>query len=112
MHTDDLTESERLELMRFLCSFAWADGVVQPQEKTVLERILGSLELSAEAHAEAEGWLTAAPSVQGRALRSIDEKKRATFIDGAYEVAAADGEIAADELEHLKMFMRFTYGEG
>lgn len=111
MTADDLTETERVELMRFLCSFAWADGEVQPEEKTVLERVLGGLGLGAEARAEVEPWLATAPDVEGRELKAIDEQKRAAFIDRAYEVAAADGEIAAEELKHLKMFMRFTYGK-
>ncbi len=110
MSADELTESDRTELMRFLCSFAWADGEVQPQEKTMLERVLGGLNMSPEARAKVEPWLTAPPDVEGRELKAIDDAKREAFIDFAYEVAAADGEIAADELKHMKMFLRFTYG--
>ena len=109
MSSDELTESERIELMRFLCSFAWADGEVQPQEKIVLEQVLGGLNMSPEARAEVEPWLTTPPDVEGRELETIDDAKRAAFIDFAYEVAAADGQIAADELKHMKMFLRFTY---
>ncbi len=108
MDLDGLTDKERVDLMRFLCSFAWADGEVQAEERTVLERVLGSLGLSAEARAEATAWLLAPPPMDGFDFRAIAADKRALFIDQAFEVAAADGGLAPDELRHLQMFMRFT----
>ena len=71
MNVDVLTETERIDLMRFLCSFAWADGEVQAQERVVLERVLDGLNLSREALAKATAWLSEAPNMQGRDLTPL-----------------------------------------
>ena len=96
--------------MRFLCSFAWADGEVQEEERRVLERVLGGLELSLEARAEVEGWLLIAPDMKGFDFGAIPAEKRSLFLDHAFEVASAHGGLAGEELRHLKMFMSFAEG--
>ena len=108
MGTEELTAAERLELMRFLCSFAWADGEVQAQERVLLEQILGGLGLEAEARAKATTWLFSPPDMAGFDFGAIAPGKRQLFLDKAFAVASAHGGIAADELRHLKMFMSFT----
>lgn len=110
MDVDGLTEAERVDLVRFLCSFAWADGEVQAQERTVLERVLGGVGLSAEARAKAAAWLLAPPDMDGFDFAAIGADKRALFIDEAFEVAAADEALAAEEVRHLQMFLRFAKG--
>lgn len=110
MDPNDLTAAERIELMRFLCSFAWADGEVQPQEREVLERVLGGLRLDAEARAKATTWLFTPPDMAGFDFGAIDPDKRQLFIDQAFAIAAAHGGVAPEELRHLKMFMSFTQG--
>jgi uncharacterized tellurite resistance protein B-like protein len=110
MDVDDLTEAERIDLMRFLCSFAWADGEVQPKERAVLDRVLAGLQLSDEGHAQVRAWLSAPPDMEGFDFGAIAPDKRSLFTDHAFEVAAADGGLAAEELAHLQMFMRFSDG--
>jgi uncharacterized tellurite resistance protein B-like protein len=112
MDVDGLTEDERVDLMRFLCSFAWVDGEVQAQERTVLERVLGGLGLSTEARAKASAWLFAPPDMEGFDFGAITPDKRGLFIDHAFEVASAHGGLAAEEMRHLQMFMRFADGAG
>ncbi len=107
MEPSDLTEAERLDLMRFMCSFAWADGEVQPQERKVLEQVLAGLDLGDDARAQASEWLSEPPDMDGFDFAAIDEDTRSLFIDEAFAVAAADGGLAPEELQHLKSFMRF-----
>jgi len=108
MNADDLTEAERIELMRFMCSFAWADGEVQAGERVVLERVLNSLNLNPDDRAKAETWLSEAPDMTAFDFAAIPAKTRGVFVDHAFEVASADGGLAVEEMRHLKMFMSFT----
>ena len=112
MNADALTEAEQIDLMRFLCSFAWADGEVQAQEKVVLERVLSSLTLSEAGRAEASRWLFRPPNMEGFDFGAIPPDKRALFLDRAFEVAAAHGGLGKEELRHLQMFMSFDRGSG
>jgi uncharacterized membrane protein YebE (DUF533 family) len=107
MNADELTEAEQIELMRFLCSFAWADGEVHDTERTVLEQVLGGLTLSPEARADAQAWLSEPPDMEGFDFGAISPEKRSAFIDQAFAVAAAHDGLGAQEIRHLKMFMTF-----
>lgn len=105
---NELTEAERVELMRFLCSFAWADGEVQSQERELLERVLGGLKLGTQARAEVTEWLFTPPDMTGFDFAAIAAEKRQLFLDQAFAVASAHGGLAAEELRHLQMFMSFA----
>ena len=108
MNLDQLSEAERVELMRFLCSFAWADGEVQAPERELLERVLGGLKLGAQARAEVTAWLFSPPDMTGFDFAAIPAEKRQLFLDQAFAIASAHGGLAAEELRHLEMFMSFT----
>jgi tellurite resistance protein len=106
--TPELSENERVDLVRFLCSFAWADGEVQAEERAVLGRVIDGLSLDPGRHAEVTAWLSEAPDMDGFDFGAIAEDKRAVFLDLAFEVAAAHGGLGGEELGKLKMFMSFS----
>ena len=110
MNAEELTEDERIDLMRFLCSFAWADGEVQAEERAVLERILAHSGLSRERRAAAMSWLIEPPDMEGFDFAAISPEKRSLFLDLAFEVASAHGGLAGDELRQLQMFMSVAEG--
>jgi uncharacterized tellurite resistance protein B-like protein len=43
---DQLDREDRLRLMRFVCSFAWADLEVQPEERAFVRRLIARLDLA------------------------------------------------------------------
>ncbi len=40
-----LPKEDRLSLMRFVCSFAWADFEIQDEERTLVGKLIAALEL-------------------------------------------------------------------
>ena len=43
---DRLSSAERLRLMKFVCSFAWADLEVRPEERRFVARLIDRLGLT------------------------------------------------------------------
>ena len=58
----DLPREERLLLMRFVCSFAWADHRVQPQETALIARFVRRLDLDGAEVRQVEAWLEEPPA--------------------------------------------------
>ena len=52
----DLNPNQRMLLLKFVCSFAWADGILAPQERAMVVRFVESLDLIEEEHAQIEAW--------------------------------------------------------
>ena len=59
---DALNSRQRLSLMKFVCSFAWADLEVHPKERAFVAKMVRRLELSPDEKERVEGWLETPPS--------------------------------------------------
>ena len=59
---DQLDRRERLSLMKFVCSFAWADLEVRPEERAFVARMVERLGLDAEDALKVRGWLEVPPA--------------------------------------------------
>ena len=110
MQFEGLTSEERVELMRFLCSFAWADDEVQDEERVVLMKVLDNIGLGEDDRTKVLAWLEERPDMTGFDFGSIPQDKRDIFLDLAFSVASAHGGLAKEELAHLQMFMSFGKG--
>ena len=53
----ELPRDERLLLMRFVCSFAWADQRVDPEERKLVARFVRRLELEPDEARQVDAWL-------------------------------------------------------
>jgi len=101
---DQLNRDERLRLMQFICSFAWADLQIQPEERSFVARMIGRLELDDAERRQVQEWLKTPPSPEGVDPTSIPLEHRRTFVESIEGIISADGEISAEEYENLMLF--------
>jgi uncharacterized membrane protein YebE (DUF533 family) len=60
----DLNRDERLQLMRFICSFAWADLEVRAKERAFIKKMVKKLDLSDDEAKEVDKWLEVPPPAE------------------------------------------------
>ncbi len=101
---DQLNRDERLRLMQFVCSFAWADLQIRPEERSFVARMIGRLELDDVERRQVQEWLKTPPSPEGVDPTSIPLEHRRTFVESIEGIISADGEISAEEYENLMLF--------
>ena len=101
---DELDTQQRMNLLKFVCSFAWADLEIRPAERAFVSRF-----------AESTGAQTAqrpARCAAGSNLRPAEDEldphliplhHREIFIETVKGVIRVDGEIAPEELESLEL---------
>ncbi len=101
---DQLNRDERLRLMQFICSFAWADLQIRPEERSFVARMIGRLELDDVERRQVQEWLKTPPSPEAVDPTSIPLEHRRTFVESIEGIISADGEISAEEYENLMLF--------
>ena len=102
MSIADLDREDRLRLMKFVCSFAWADLEVQDGEKRVVERLIKTLELDADREI-INRWLRSPPPPEEVDPTRVPRAHRALLLDAARAVFSADGVIDPKEQEHFEL---------
>ena len=108
---DPLERRERLRLLQFVCSFAWADLEVRPEERRFVARLVDVLELDDTERELVQGWLETPPSPDEVDPARVPIAHRALFLEAIEGVIASDGEIAAEERVNLDLF-RDLLGDG
>ncbi len=98
---DDLDASQRLQLIKFVCSFAWADLEVSAEERSFVARLVERLQLDPREQREVRGWLDRPPPLDSVDPMTIPPMHRKSFLAAIQGVVAADGEITAEERETL-----------
>ncbi len=98
---DELSREDRLRLMRFICSFAWADLEIQPQEREFIVRMVDRLELDEEDTAEVAQWLQVPPPADDLDPEDIPREHRKLFLDAAKAMVLSDGNVEDVEAENL-----------
>jgi hypothetical protein len=58
-----MNATERMNLMRFVCSFVWTDLKVAQQERDLVMRIAGRLALTDAEAKQVEQWLRVPPNI-------------------------------------------------
>ena len=100
---DQLNRDDRLRLVKFVCSFAWADLEIRPEERIFVDHIVRSLELNEADQSKVAGWMKIPPSPESVDPTRIPLAQRQLFIDSIEGVIASDGEIAPEERENLAL---------
>jgi len=100
---DQLDRRERLSLMKFVCSFAWADLEVRPEERAFVARMVERLGLDAEDALKVRGWLEVPPAPDSIDPTEIPRAHRQLFVDAVEGVIRSDGEVAREERENLEL---------
>ena len=93
-----------MRLMKFVCSFAWADLEIRPEERDFVADMVRRLELDEEEKRRVEGWLELPPSPEAVDPTRVPMAHRRLFVEAVEKVIIADGEIAPEERENLRLF--------
>lgn len=99
----NLTREDRLRVMRFVCSFAWADLEIKSKERTLVRKMVKELHLEPDEAKLVEGWLEIPPRAEDVDPASIPKPHRQLVLDAARRMIKADGTIDPEEAENLAL---------
>lgn len=99
-----MSPAERLRLMQFVCSFAWADLEVRPEERAFIANLVQRLGLDADEELKVQRWLEVPPEPESLDPTAVPRAHRADFIQAIEGLIRSDGEVAEEERESLELF--------
>jgi len=98
---DALNREDRLHLMRFVCSFAWADLEITDREREFIVKMVIRLGLDEGEQEQVAGWLEVPPRADDLDPADIPKEHRQLFLDAAKAMILSDGNIEDVEAENL-----------
>ncbi|MEM9074597.1 MAG: TerB family tellurite resistance protein [Myxococcota bacterium] len=100
---DDLSSDDRKQLLKLVCSFAWLDHEVQPEERTFIKKLIEQMNLDEEDRRDAFFWLE--NKVNAEELGSIDvpAAHRQLFVEVARALIGSDEQVTDDEAQELAL---------
>ena len=98
---DALNKEERLHLMRFVCSFAWADLEITDQERDFIVKMVVRLGLDEDEQNQVASWLEVPPRADDLDPADIPREHRQLFLDAAKAMILSDGTVEDVEAENL-----------
>lgn len=101
---DALDREDRLQLMRFVCSFAWSDLEISEGERDFVVKLVDRLELDEDERALVAEWLEVPPRADDLDPTDIPREHRELFLDAARAMILSDGTIDESEAENLIIF--------
>ena len=101
---DELDHEDRLRLLRFICSFAWADLEIADEERSFVKKMIVDLDISAEDAKRVEQWLEVPPPAEELDPAEIPREHRQLFLDAVRAMVVVDGRVDPDEAENLALF--------
>ena len=104
-----LNPEERMLLMRFVCSFAWADFEIRDEERRWISALITRLELGDDERAQVDRWLERPPPAESIDPGAVPVAQRELFLTAIESLIRADGDIApeeADSFEILRQLVR------
>ena len=104
MQVNDLDKESRIRLVRFVCSFAWADLEVAEAERSLVTRMLDQLGLDDSEKAMAEQWLKLPPDPEDVDPMDIPVEHRQIFLNTVLQMVGVDGVVDPNEMETLAVF--------
>lgn len=100
---NELSKEDRLRLMKFVCSFAWADLRIEDSERKMVRKLMRRLKLDADEKRQVEDWLELPPPAEELDPGLIPDAHRALFLRTAREMIEVDGEVAPEEVENFEL---------
>jgi uncharacterized tellurite resistance protein B-like protein len=100
---DKLSREDRMRLMRFVCSFAWADLEVQAEERSFVKKLVRKLKLTDDEKKQVDGWLAVPPSPEEVDPTDVPKAHRKLFLDTIREIVTVDGLVDPDEDENFAL---------
>jgi uncharacterized tellurite resistance protein B-like protein len=103
MSLNELPKEDRLKLMSFVCSFAWADLEIQDGEREMVRKLVSQLSLEEDEAAQVEAWLEVPPRAEELDPNDIPYEHRQLFLNVALQMVGADGVVDSAEMENLSL---------
>ena len=107
-----LAREDRLRLMKFVCSFAWADLEVQREERAFVRRMSARLGLRSDEIAQVEQWLQVPPEADDVDPGEIPREHRKLFLGTLRELVQVDGSVDEQERASLALLEDMLRAEG
>lgn len=101
---EELGPRDRMRLVQFVCSFAWADLEIQPEERVFISRLIRRLDLGEAEDLQVQQWLDRPPDLDDLDPTSIPAAHRRFFVEAIEGLINADGEIAEEERDSFDIF--------
>ncbi len=98
-----LDTDSRLRLMKFVCSFAWADLKVNVAERAFVAQLIRRLSLDDDERKQVREWLEVPPPPESVDPLLIPDAHRRLFLESIEGVIIADGEVAPEERENMEL---------
>jgi uncharacterized membrane protein YebE (DUF533 family) len=98
---DALNKEDRLQLMRFVCSFAWADLEIADAEREFIVKMVVRLKLDDEEQEQVAQWLEVPPPADDLDPADVPKEHRQLFLDAAKAMILSDGSVEDVEAENL-----------
>lgn len=92
-----------MQLMRFVCSFAWADLEIQPEERAFVARLVQRLELDERERVQVAKWLKLPPRAEQVDPQDVPLEHRRLFLEAARQLVGQDGVISDGEAESFEL---------
>jgi len=103
-----LNRAERLQLLRLVASFAWADLSVSDSERSFIHGLVRRLKLGRDEAAMVESWLKIPPPPDSVDPTDVPHDHRRLFIDTVRAMVEADGAVSEEERESLELLEQLT----
>ena len=100
----ELDPADRLQLLDFVCSFAWADLRIRPQEREFMTRLIRRLDLPQDERLAVDAMLSHPPRAEDIDPMDVPREHRKLFLQTVKQMVLADGEIDPAEAEQLDLF--------
>ena len=98
---DALNKEDRLQLMRFVCSFARADLEIADAEREFIVKMVVRLKLDDEEQEQVAQWLEVPPPADDLDPADVPKEHRQLFLDAAKAMILSDGSVEDVEAENL-----------
>lgn len=105
-----LSPAERMNLLRFVTSFAWTDLKVSQAERDLVMRIVGHLHLTDPEAAQVTEWLRVPPRPEEVDPTTVPREHRQLFLRTAELTVKVDGRVVPAERDALVMFRHLLDG--
>ena len=91
-------------LLRFVCSFAWVDLEIRPEEREMVARLVGRMELNEDEKQQVSEWLETPPSPESVDPHKVPQAHRVLFLREVESVVSIDREVTPEERESVILF--------
>gem|GEM_PF-969445 len=105
-----ISTAERMNLMKFVCSFAWTDLSVSQSERDLVMRMCGTFGLNEGETDQVKQWLELPPPIEEVDPTAVPHAHREVFLQMLEMVVKADGKVVPAELESLQLFRDLVAG--